>query len=155
LISSTALTASLVPDAARVSVHLSRRSLTHDLVLSSGAFAVHLLPRDDAGLALFCTLGMTSGHTQRKLDGIATRQGSSGSPVLDAAVAYLEAQVVAKLDAQELTVVLGDVVASGGASRVDFLTIEDVRERLPAQVMDEWARRFEAEVAAARRLRGL
>lgn len=155
LISSTALTASLVPDAARVSVHLGQQSLTHELVLGSGAFAIQLLPRDETGLALFRTLGMTSGHARPKLVGVRTREGSTGSPVLVAAVAYVEARVVSTLDAQELTIVLGDVVASGGSADAEFLTIDDVRERLPAEVVDEWARRFEAEVAAARRLRSL
>ena len=145
LISSTALRASLVPDAARVSVHLSRHSLTNDLVLRSGAFAIQLLPRDDAGLALFRTLGMTSGHDRPKLGDVATRVGSTGSPLLVDAVAYVEAWVVSTLDAQELTIVLGDVVAAGGASDTEFLTIEYARERLPAEVLDEWARRFEAE----------
>jgi flavin reductase (DIM6/NTAB) family NADH-FMN oxidoreductase RutF len=155
LISSTALRASLLPEAARVSVHLSKHSLTHDLVLRSGAFAVHLLPRDDAGLSLFRTLGMTSGHMQRKLDGVATRAGSTGSPVLVDAVAYLEARIVSMLDAEELTVVLGDVVAAGGAADTEFLTIDDARARLPAEVLRQWAERFEAEVIAARRLRNI
>jgi flavin reductase (DIM6/NTAB) family NADH-FMN oxidoreductase RutF len=155
LISSTALRASLVPDAARVSVHLSKHSLTHDLVLRSGAFAIHLLPRDGPGLALFRTLGLASGHTHPKLHGVPTRTGSTGSPLLVDAVAYLEAHVVSMLDAQELTIVLGDVVAAGGAAETEFLTIEDVRDRLPADAMREWARRFEAEVIAARRLREL
>jgi flavin reductase (DIM6/NTAB) family NADH-FMN oxidoreductase RutF len=154
-IASTALRASLVPDAARVSVHLGKHSLTHDLVLGSGAFALHLLPRDGSGLALFCTLGMTSGHARRKLDDVRTRDGRTGSPVLVDAVAYLEARVVSTLDAQELTIVLGDVVTAGGAAGAEYLTIEDARERLPVEAMDEWARRFEAEVAAARRLRNL
>ena len=43
LISSTALNASLVPESPRVSVHLSKRNLTHDLVLDSRALAIHLL----------------------------------------------------------------------------------------------------------------
>jgi len=154
-IASTALTASLLPDAARVSVHLSKHSLTHELVLGSGAFAIHLLPRDDSGLALFRTLGLTSGHTQPKLDGVLTRTGSTGAPVLVDAVAYLEARVVSTLDAQEMTIVLGDVVAAGGATETEFLTIDDVRDRLPEEAMREWAGRFEAEVIAARRLREL
>jgi flavin reductase (DIM6/NTAB) family NADH-FMN oxidoreductase RutF len=153
LISSTGLRASLVPEAPRVSVHLSKHSLTHDLVLGSGAFAVHLLPRDETGLELFRTLGMASGHDRPKLGAVATRQGSTGSPVLVDAVAYLEARIATTLDAQELTIVLGDVVASGGTAEAEFLTIDDARERLPAEVLREWARRFESEVAAARRLR--
>lgn len=155
LISSTALTASLLPDAARVSVHLGRQSLTHDLVLGSRAFAIHLLPRDDIGLALFRTLGLTTGHTQPKLDGFATRPGLTGSPLLVDAVASLEARVVSTTEAQELTIVLGDVVAADGVAETEFLTIEEVRDRLPAEAMREWARRFEAEVTAARRLREL
>jgi flavin reductase (DIM6/NTAB) family NADH-FMN oxidoreductase RutF len=155
LISSTALRASLVPEAARVSIHLGKHSLTHDLVLRSGAFAVHLLPRDASGLALFRRLGMTSGHARPKLEDVGTREGSTGSPLLVDAVAYLEARVVSTLDAEELTIVLGDVVAAGGATDAEYLTIEDARERLPAEAMDEWARRFETEVAAARRLRNV
>jgi flavin reductase (DIM6/NTAB) family NADH-FMN oxidoreductase RutF len=155
LISSTALRASLVPEAARVSIHLGKHSLTHDLVLRSGAFAIHLLPRDASGLALFRRLGMTSGQTGPKLHDVGTREGSTGSPVLVDAVAYLEARVVSTLDAEELTIVLGDVVAAGGATDAEYLTIEDARERLPAEAMDEWARRFETEVAAARRLRNV
>jgi flavin reductase (DIM6/NTAB) family NADH-FMN oxidoreductase RutF len=155
LVSSTALTASLVPEAARVSVHLSKHSLTHEFVLGSAAFAIHLLPRDDSGLALFRLLGMTSGHSGPKLEGVPTLDGTTGSPLLAEAVAYLEARVVSTLDAEELTIVVGDVVASGGAADAEFLTIEDARERLPSEAMDEWARRFEAEVSAARHLRGL
>jgi hypothetical protein len=52
-------------------------------------------------------------------------------------------------------VVLADVVAAGGAADVPYLTIEDVRERLPAEAIREWESRFEAEVEAARRLRNL
>lgn len=136
-----------------MSVHLSKYSLTHELVLQSGALAIQLLPRDEQGLSLFRRLGMTSGHAQPKLEGVATRVGSTGSPVLVDAVAYLEARVASTLDAEELTVVLADVVASGGQAEAEFLTIDDVRERLPADVMREWARRYEAEVIAARRLR--
>jgi flavin reductase (DIM6/NTAB) family NADH-FMN oxidoreductase RutF len=153
LIASSALKASLLPDAARVSVHLGKHGLTHDLVLQSGAFAVHLLPRDDRGLVLFRTLGMTSGRMRPKLDDVPTRVGSTGAPVLVEAVAFVEASVVSTLDADELTVVLGDVVASGGTPDAEFLTIADARERLPAEAMREWERRYEAEVITARRLR--
>jgi flavin reductase (DIM6/NTAB) family NADH-FMN oxidoreductase RutF len=155
LISSTVLTASLVPDAPRISVHLGKHNLTHDLVIGSRALAIHLLPPDDSGLALFRALGLASGHLRLKLDGVATRLGETGSPVLDDAVAYLEARIVATLDGDELTVVLADVVAAGGAADVPYLTIEDVRERLPAEAIREWESRFEAEVEAARRLRNL
>src|SRR5919197_4468887 len=92
LISSTALTASLLPEAPRVSVQLSKASLTHELVEASGAFAAHLLPVD--ALELFHTLGMRSGRDGDKLAGIPTRPGKTGSPLLEDAVAYVEGRVV-------------------------------------------------------------
>lgn len=153
LISSTALNASLVPESPRVSVHLSKHNLTHDLVLESRALAIHLLAPDESGLALFRTFGTRSGHTQRKLDGVETRRGKTGSPILVDAVSYLEARVVSTLDGEELSIVLADVVAAGGATNAPVLTIEYVREWLSSDAMRDWERRREAEVAAARRAR--
>jgi flavin reductase (DIM6/NTAB) family NADH-FMN oxidoreductase RutF len=134
-------------------VHLGKQNLTHDLVLGSGALAIHLLPRDEAGLELFRALGLASRHKQRKLDGFEVRTSETGCPVLADAVAYLEGRAVKTLHGDELTVVLADVVAAGRAADLPYLTIEDVRERLPAEAMREWARRYEAEVEAAHRLR--
>jgi flavin reductase (DIM6/NTAB) family NADH-FMN oxidoreductase RutF len=153
LISSTALNASLVPEAPRLSVHLSKHNLTHDLVLASRALAIHLLAPDESGLALFRTLGLSSGRTNRKLDGVATRPGETGSPILVEAVSYVEARVVSILDGDEMTIVLADVVAAGGAANAPFLTIEHVRERLSPAVTREWERRYRDEVQAARRAR--
>jgi flavin reductase (DIM6/NTAB) family NADH-FMN oxidoreductase RutF len=156
LISSTVVTASLLPEAPRVAVQLGKASLTHELVLDSGALAVHLLPADgDAGLALFRALGLRSGREGSKLDEFATRPGITGSPILEDAVAYVEARVVATLDVVDTTIVVADVVAGTRTRELEFLTIEDVRERMPAEWLAEWERRYEEEVRAARRLRGL
>jgi flavin reductase (DIM6/NTAB) family NADH-FMN oxidoreductase RutF len=153
LISSTALNASLLPEAPQVSVHLSKHNLTHDLVLRSRAFAIHLLTPDERGMTLFRMLGTTSGHTQQKFDDLRTSPGETGSPILVDAVSYLEARVVSTLDGEDLTIVLADVVAAGGTPNAPFLTIEHIRERLPADTKRAWEQRYEAEVEAARNLR--
>jgi flavin reductase (DIM6/NTAB) family NADH-FMN oxidoreductase RutF len=151
LISSTALTASLLPEAPRVSVQLSKSSLTHELVERSGAFAVHLLPVE--ALELFHTLGMRSGRDGDKLAAIPTRSGVTGSPVLADAVAYVEGRVVKTLDAEDTTLVLADVVAGARLRDEPFLTIEHVRERMPPEWEVEWQLRLEDELREARRLR--
>ncbi len=153
LISSTALNAGLVPEAPRVSVHLGKHNLSRDLVLQAGVMAIHLLPANETGLALFSALGTTSGHDRQKLDGIATRPGETGSPILVDAVSYVEARVTSTLDSDELTIVLADVVAAGGRPQAPFLTIDDVREQLSADAFRRWNKRREAEMEAARRLR--
>lgn len=153
LISSTALNAGLVPEAPRVSVHLGKHNLSRDLVLQAGVMAIHLLPANETGLALFSALGTTSGHDRQKLDAIAARPGETGSPILVDAVSYVEARVTSTLDSDELTIVLADVVAAGGRPQAPFLTIDDVREQLSADAFRRWNKRREAEVEAARRLR--
>jgi flavin reductase (DIM6/NTAB) family NADH-FMN oxidoreductase RutF len=145
------VTASLLPEAPRVSIQLSKASLTHELVEASGAFAVHLLPAD--ALELFHTLGMRSGRDGDKLAGIPTRPGKTGSPLLEDAVAYVEGRVVKTLDAEDTTIVLADIVAGARLREEPFLTIEDVRERMPPEWEAEWQARLEDELREARRLR--
>lgn len=151
LIASTALTASLLPERPRIAVHISRPSLTHDLLLASGSFAAHLLPTE--ALDVFHALGMRSGHDGDKLAGIATRPGITGSPILTEAVAYVEARVIGTLDAEEMTFVLADVVGGARLRDEPFLTIELVRERMPPEWQEEWELRRERELREARRLR--
>jgi flavin reductase (DIM6/NTAB) family NADH-FMN oxidoreductase RutF len=151
LISSTALTASLLPEAPRVAVHLSKASFTHELVLASGAFAVHLLPTER--LEVLHALGMRSGREGDKLEEIPTRPGVTGSPLLTDAVAYVEGRVVETLDGDDLTIVLADVVAGARLRHEPFLTIELVRERMPPEWQAEWELRLESELREARRLR--
>jgi flavin reductase (DIM6/NTAB) family NADH-FMN oxidoreductase RutF len=153
LISSTAVTASLLPESPRLTVQLSKANLTHDLVVMSGAFAVHLLPDDERGLELFRALGIRTGRQTPKLDDVATARGVTGSPILQDAVAYLEARVAATQDADGSTIVLADVVAGMRVRNESALTIEGVRERLPPEWSKEWDRRLEAELAAARHRR--
>ena len=153
LISSTAVTASLLPEAPRVVVQLARASLTRELVLASSAFAVNLLPADERGLELFRTLGFRSGHDAAKLEGVATQPGTLGAPILSDAMSYLEARVTQTIDVVDLTVVVADVVAGRRLRDVPVLTIEHVRERLPADWLEEWERRRERELEDARRFR--
>jgi flavin reductase (DIM6/NTAB) family NADH-FMN oxidoreductase RutF len=73
--------------------------------------------------------------------------------VLADAVAYVEGRVVKTLDAEDTTLVLADVVAGARLRDEPFLTIEDVRERMPPEWEVEWQLRLEDELREARRLR--
>ena len=134
-------------------VQLSKTNLTHDLVLASGALAVHLLPDDERGLELFRTLGIQTGRDVPKLDDVSTLAGPTGSPILQDAVAYVEARVAVVHDDDDSTIVLADVIGGARISAEPVLTIESVRKRLPPEWAEAWARRLEDELAAARRRR--
>ena len=155
LIASTAVTASLLPETPRIAVVLSPASLTHELVLASRAFALHLLPAEppERPLAIFRTLGFSSGRTGGKLATIPWRAGRTGAPILGEALAYVEARVATTLDADDVTLVVADVVAGGRLRAGPHLTIEHVRARLSDAELAAWDARREEELAEARRRR--
>jgi flavin reductase (DIM6/NTAB) family NADH-FMN oxidoreductase RutF len=154
LITSTAVTAGLLPEAPRVSVVLARGSLTHELVLVSGAFALQLLAAEPLkrALELFRTLGFRSGSDTDKLASVQFHSGSTGAPVLDEALAYAEARVVSTLDGGDVTVVLADVVAGARLREGRHLTIDDVRAALTDEDWAVWEARRAEEIARARGL---
>src|SRR5262249_35303902 len=138
LVAGTGVFASLVPKAPRVIIELTRSSLTHDLVLASRVFALHLLPASpDAALgtslSLVRTLGMRSGHDGDKMAGLAARPGVTGCSILAETLTYVEARVVATLDGDELTVFLADVVGGGRHRSGDPLTLSMLRQHLPKE----------------------
>jgi len=155
LITSTAVTASLIPEAPRISVVLARASLTHELVLGSGAFAVHLLPADAVApsMEIFRRLGFRSGRDEDKLVGIPWHAGETGAPILEDARAYVEARVAATLDAGDATLVLADVVAGRELREGASLRIEDVRRHLTEADWALWDDRRTDELRRGRELR--
>ena len=160
MVAGTGVFASLVPEAPRVIIELTKTSLTHDLVLASRVFTLHTLPATphDAlatSLSLVRTLGMRSGHAGDKMAEIPARQGVTGSPILAETLTYVEARVVATLDGEELTIFLADVVGGGRLRSGDPLTLRVLREHLPKEWQAEWATSREVQVNEARRRRGL
>jgi flavin reductase (DIM6/NTAB) family NADH-FMN oxidoreductase RutF len=149
LISSTALAASLLPEAPRLTVQLAKANLTHDLVLGSGALAVHLLPA--GAVELFRALATRSGHDGDKLAGLMLRTAVTGSPIIEDALGHVEARVAATLDLGDATLVVADVVAGDALSEGEPLTIEEALVAVPPAELE---RRRAEELEAARRLRG-
>jgi flavin reductase (DIM6/NTAB) family NADH-FMN oxidoreductase RutF len=160
MVAATGVFASLVPEAPRVLIELTKASLTHDLVLASRVFALHVLPAtpNDAlltSLSLVRTLGMRSGHTGDKMAGIAARSGATGSPILAETLTYVEARLVATLDGEELTIFLADVVGGGRHRSGEPLTLGVLRQHLPKDWLAEWTVRRERQINDARRRRGI
>ncbi len=104
------LSASILPEHPRVLIQIWKANRTHDLIAASHAFAVHPLAADHADLVR--QLGFRSGHDREgKLNEIAWTPGITGSPILAATPGFVECRVVGILDATDMTVFLGDVVA--------------------------------------------
>ena len=155
-----ALSGSILPDAPRVLIELWKSNLTHDMVLASGTFALHLLdgspgPALNASLALIRALGMHSGRDSDKLTGIDQRPGANGCPILTNTLSYLEATVSATFDAEEATIFLADVTGGARLREGTPLTLPQFNATLPADWHTEYAASRARQDAAARQARGI
>lgn len=135
--------ASIVPTRPRLTAALWKRNLTHDLVLASGSFGVHLL-RDDQDELVY-RLGLRSGHDGDKLGGLAISSGETGAPLLTDCLAWYECRLLNQMDGGDMTVFLGEVVALGGGGGAP-LWWRDLRPRMPAQHAATWDRKIAADI---------
>jgi flavin reductase (DIM6/NTAB) family NADH-FMN oxidoreductase RutF len=137
--------ASIVPECPRLTVGLWKTNLTHDLVATSGAFAVHLLRDDQDDLVYH--LGLQSGHDVDKLATLAHDTGVTGTPLLHNCLGLFECRVINRMDGGDHTVFLGEVVHSAARSRGDPLWWRDLRSRMPADRLAVWNERNARHIA--------
>jgi flavin reductase (DIM6/NTAB) family NADH-FMN oxidoreductase RutF len=141
--------ASLLPAYPRISFYCSKPNFSHDLILSSGVFTIHLLGRDQWSTIM--RLGLESGRDRDKLEGMDWRAGATGCPVLVECVAAFECRVVNTMDAGAATFLLGDVVATHAGQQADeVMDSPYFRAHMPAELR----RRYEANLAVALELLG-
>src|SRR5436190_17382603 len=91
LVATWVMRASLDPEAPLVVVGLAPNHHTTELVLSSGAFALHLLTQEQLELVWRFALG--SSRDRDKLAGLATTAGETGAPILADCLAWLDCRV--------------------------------------------------------------
>ena len=90
-------------------VSVEHRTVMHDLVLQSGAFALNILgERSESTARFFADNARLQAPEFRQG---AYRLGQTGSPILTEATGYLEATVQASHPAGDHTVIMGQVIA--------------------------------------------
>jgi flavin reductase (DIM6/NTAB) family NADH-FMN oxidoreductase RutF len=94
-----------------VAVAIAFPRFTHELIKSSGVFCLNALPEGAIDVARH--FGFKSGRKTDKLRGVGYSVALKGSPILDAAYAYLECEVVSTCEAGDHTLFIGSVVDSG------------------------------------------
>ena len=141
--------ASIVPDRPRVSVQLYKTNLSHEMVLSSGAFALNFLREDQ--LELIGDFGLVSGRDRDKLDGVDKTTGASGSPLLTECYGYLDCRVINAMDGGDMTCFLADVLEGKTLSEGEPLWWRDARRKLPAEWLARWEQKQSSEIATSRK----
>ncbi|HTU21457.1 MAG TPA: flavin reductase family protein [Gemmataceae bacterium] len=132
--------ASIVPDLPRVLVGLSRKHHTWELVEQSNAFALHLL--GERHLDWVWRFGLESGRGQDKLHDLRVRQVSTGSPVLEDAIGWLDCRVEDRLDTGDRTVYLAEVVQAGVTAFAPPLRFQRLLQMAPPARLTELKRQL-------------
>ena len=140
--------ASIVPERPRVVVQLYKTNLSHDMVLSSGAFALNFLRPDQ--LDLVGDFGLVSGREKDKLAGVGTKAGSSGSPLLTDCFGYLDCRVINAMDGGDMTCFLADVLDGKTLAQGDPLWWRDARRELPREWLERWEAKQSSEIVTSR-----
>jgi flavin reductase (DIM6/NTAB) family NADH-FMN oxidoreductase RutF len=144
MISDAAVRASIVPTVPRVSVYIHKFNYSHDMILETGRFALHLLHTKQFDVVR--RLGFASGRDQDKLAALPHHKGKTGVPVLDDCFASFECEVANVMDTGSSTLFLGDVVAVGNLEpRGELLTATYLRTNMPA----EWRTEYESKLKEA------
>lgn len=97
-------------DPPTVAVSINKQNFTHEHISSSRRFAVSIL-EEATPMTMIGRFGFKCGRDINKFEGIGTRVGKTGIPiVIDHAVAFIEAEVVGEMDCGTHTIFLGRVV---------------------------------------------
>ncbi len=136
--------ASLVPTMPRVTVGLAKHHYTHELIDESKAFCMHLI--DEAHLDWVWRFGIPSGRDSDKLQGLATRQGVTRSPILTDAIAWLDCRVEAQMDTGDRTLYLAEVVDARIEQTATPLTVKRLLDLAPAGKLNEMNRMVEQDI---------
>lgn len=159
LMSLSAGSMSIIPESPRVTISLTKYNLSHDMVLQSGVFAMHLLGNAadllDRSLDILMTLGGSSGRDREKMSGLRTKTGALGCPILLDALSYVEGRVVHSLDTEESSIFVADVVASERLNEGGRLNIGEAWAKLPPEWIEQYDANHVPQLQSARRFRGL
>jgi len=132
--------ASIVPALPRMILGIARQHHTWALIEASSAFALHLIGEEQ--LDWVWRFGLRSGHDCDKLDGLATRVGASGAPILSGVPGWLDCRVEGRLDTGDRTVYLAEVLDAQSPGSQSFLTVSRFRQLVP----DEQRRELEEQM---------
>lgn len=159
LISLSGGPASIVPEAPRAMVGITKYNFSHDLIEQSGVFVIHVLGSAeallDASVEIIRSLGGPSGRDVDKLGHLRTKPGVTGAPILLDALSYVEVRVTGSYDNDENTTFYGDVVAAERLGSGGKLDIGMAWAELGAAWTDAYEVNHEPQVDDSRRRRGL
>ncbi len=111
-----------------IAISVDRKAVTNRLIHAGGAFSVNLWDRDDT--KVFRTFSKPATRIGSTLNDRPVREGVTGVPVFEEAVAWLECRVAQAIDVGTHDLFLGEVVDAGfreGGREMAVARMEDTR----------------------------
>jgi flavin reductase (DIM6/NTAB) family NADH-FMN oxidoreductase RutF len=111
-----------------VAISVDSKAVTNRLIRDGGAFSVNLWDRADT--RVFRTFSKPAERDGDTLNGRPVREGTTGVPIFEEAVAWLECRVAHELDVGTHDLFLGEVVDAGfseGGRDAAVARMEDTR----------------------------
>ena len=100
-----------------IAISINKDNYTHECISESKVFAVSVLEQD-ANMAFIGKFGFICGRDEDKFAGIKYKTGITGSPIiLDNTLAFLEAEVIQKVDVGTHTLFIGKIVNAGNIKK--------------------------------------
>jgi len=112
-----------------VGVSIDREAYTHELVEAGGCFAVSMIDVEDRAIVRKFTKPVEVDLAARTLNGFRYVEKTTGAPILEQSVAYLDCEVRETLAAGSHTLFVGEVVECGflGDEETPVLAMSDTR----------------------------
>jgi flavin reductase (DIM6/NTAB) family NADH-FMN oxidoreductase RutF len=112
-----------------VAIGVEADAVTHTLIEASGVFTVCLIAREDRAIIRKFTKPVEVDLVARTLNGFGFHERTTGAPVLDCSVAFIDCRVHDAPRYGNHTLFVGEVVDAGflGAEDVEVLRMEDTR----------------------------
>lgn len=111
-----------------IAISVDRKAVTNRLVREGEAFSVNLWDREDT--RVFRSFSKPAAFEDSTLNGRPVREGSTGVPIFDEAVAWLECRLLQTVEFETHDLFLGEVVEAGfrdGGRGTPVARMEDTR----------------------------
>ena len=96
-----------------VAVSVEEHAFTHELLVEGGVFSVNLLSVEDRAVVRKFTKPVEVDLDARTLNGFGFRDGTTGAPVLDLAVAWVDCEIRQQVELGGHSLFVGEVVDAG------------------------------------------
>src|SRR5262245_39127600 len=112
-----------------LAMSIERTAFTHELVSAGGVFAVSVVDREDRAIVRKFTKPVEVDLERKTLNDIPFVERTTGAPILEQAVAYLDCRVQERVELGDHTLFVGEVVDSGFLrdEETAVLRMEDTR----------------------------